>query len=59
MVCSLLQGEFVVVMTYFMTCLYCPEIFLHHFANKILRKRIFDVVDIMIYLLFYAKRLTS
>ena len=27
MVCSLLQGEFVVVMTYFMTCLHCPDIF--------------------------------
>ena len=59
MVCSLLQGECVVVMTYFMTCLYCPDIFFHHFANKILWKRIFDVVDIMIYFLFYAKRLTS
>ena len=41
MVCSLLQGEFVVVMTYFMTCLYCPDIFFHHFANKILS---FDVM---------------
>ena len=27
MVCSLLGGEFVVVMTYFMTCLHCPDIF--------------------------------
>ena len=106
MVCSLLQGEFVVVMTYFMICLYCPDIFFHHFANKILSfdvmtnfltswcvlyfkvnlllswriswpsyivltffshhfankilwKRIFGVIDIMIYLLCYAKRLTS
>ena len=97
MMCSLLQGEFVVVMMYFITCLYCPDIlfhhfankilsfdvmtnfltswcvlyfkvnlllswriswpayivltfFFHHFANKILWKRIFDVVDIMIYI---------
>ena len=41
MVCSLLQGEFVVVMMYFMTCLYCPDILFHHFANKILS---FDVM---------------
>ena len=41
MVCSLLQGEFVVVMMYFMTCLYCPDIFVPHFANKILS---FDVM---------------
>ena len=27
MVCSLLGGEFCVVMTYFMTCLHCPDIF--------------------------------
>ena len=27
MVCSLLGGEFFVVMTYFMTCLHCPDIF--------------------------------
>ena len=59
MVCSLLQGECCVVMTYSMTCLYCPDIFLHHFGNKILWKRVFDVIDIMIYFLFYGRRLTS
>ena len=31
MVCSLLQGEFVVVMTSF----WCPDIFVHHLGNKI------------------------
>ena len=36
MVCSLLQGEFVVVMTYFMTSFWCPDIFVHHLGNKII-----------------------
>ena len=52
---SLLQGEYFVFMTYFMTCLYCPDIFVHHFGNKILWKRVFDVIDIMIYFVFYGK----
>ena len=48
MMCSLLQGECCVVMT----CLCCPDIYFHHFGNKILWKRVFDVIDIMINFLF-------
>ena len=55
MVCSLLQGEFVVVMTYFMTSFWCPDIFVHHLRNKIFWKRIFDVIDIMIYFWLHNK----
>ena len=32
--------------------LYRPDIFVHHFGNKILWKRVFDVIDIMIYFYF-------
>ena len=39
--------------------LYRPDIFVHHFGNKILWKRVFDVIDIMIYFWFYGKLLTS
>ena len=33
--------------------------FFHHLGNKILWKRVFYVIDIMIYFCFYAKLLTS
>ena len=55
MMCSLLQGEFVVVMTYFMTSFWCPDIFVHHLGNKIFWRRIFDVIDIMIYFWLHNK----
>ena len=55
MVCSLLQGEFVVVMTYFMTSFWCRDIFVHHLGNKIFWKGIFDVIDIMIYFWLHNK----
>ena len=55
MMCSLLQGEFVVVMTYFMTSFLVSWDFFHHFGNKIFWKRIFDVIDIMIYFWLHNK----
>ena len=55
MVCSLLQGEFFVVITYFMTCFLLSWHFFYHFGNKVFWKRIFDVIDIMKYFWLHDK----
>ena len=48
MVCSLLQSEFVVMMTYFITCLYCPDMFF-----IILRTKYYENVFLMSLTLWY------
>ena len=41
------------------TFFYRPDIFFHHFGNKILWKRVFDINDIMIYFWLHDKILMS